>query len=150
MSYDNPQSRFYRSNGLVAGVCAGLGERFGIDPIFVRIVLILSVLCAGVGAFAYLVYWAVVPRKEDVVLEPLPFGASGSRLFERTNERKIAGVCGGLARGWNVDPSLVRFGALALLSVSCGLLLLAYLIALIVMPSSSAPSVETRAATIVP
>ena len=145
MSYDNPQSRLYRSNGLVGGVCAGLGERFAIDPIFVRIVLILSMLCGGIGVFAYLVYWAVVPHKDSVVLEPLPLSATGARLFQRTRERKVAGVCGGLARAWNVDPSLVRFGALAVLSMSCGLLLLAYLIAFIVMPSANAGAHTSRA-----
>ena len=148
MSYDNPQSRLYRSNGLVAGVCAGLGERFGIDPIFVRIVLILSVLCAGVGVFAYLMYWAVVPHKDSIVLEP--FAASDvSRPFRRTRDRKIAGVCGGLARAWNVDPSLVRFGGLVAFSMSCGLLLLAYMIAIVVMPSG-VPGVATERAVAVP
>ncbi len=91
MSYDNLQSRLYRSNGLIGGVCAGLGERFAVDPIFVRIVLILSVLCAGVGIFAYLVYWAVVPHKDDVILEPLPSPAPGSRPFWRTRAQKLAG-----------------------------------------------------------
>lgn len=37
------------------------------------------------------------------------------KLYRSTTDKKIAGVCGGLAEYFNLDPTLVRVGALVLL-----------------------------------
>jgi phage shock protein PspC (stress-responsive transcriptional regulator) len=47
--------------GIVAGVCAGLGDYFNIDPVFVRIALIIFVLLGGSGILAYLLAWYIMP-----------------------------------------------------------------------------------------
>ena len=47
------------SDKKVAGVCGGFAEYFGIDSTIVRIIL----LCYGVGLLAYLICWAVMPKK---------------------------------------------------------------------------------------
>lgn len=54
--------------GAVAGVCAGLGQYFGIDKTWVRIAFILSVFFAGygiglLGPIVYVVLWIVLPVK---------------------------------------------------------------------------------------
>lgn len=46
----------------------------------------------------------------------------------------IAGICGGLAEYWQVDPSLVRLGVLALLFVSGGGVVIAYIAGAIIIP----------------
>jgi phage shock protein PspC (stress-responsive transcriptional regulator) len=51
-------------NGTIAGVCAGLGEYFGIDPIFFRISFLVSFLCFGFGVLPYLIFWLLMPTKE--------------------------------------------------------------------------------------
>jgi len=52
----------------------------------------------------------------------------------RVNEGKIiAGVCGGFAEYFNIDPTIVRLG-LVLFSLIGGCGILAYIIALILMP----------------
>jgi phage shock protein C len=51
-------------------------------------------------------------------------------------DRKILGVCGGLARRWELDPTVVRLGALSLLVLTGPFALLAYLGAAIFIPSS--------------
>ncbi|MFH2069517.1 MAG: PspC domain-containing protein [Candidatus Omnitrophota bacterium] len=55
------------------------------------------------------------------------------RLYRSPTERRIAGICGGLAEYFNVDPVLVRviFVVLFLLS---GIGLLAYIILWLVLP----------------
>jgi phage shock protein C len=62
--------RLYRSNTerRIAGLCAGIGLFFRIDPTFVRIAWIAVTLLTGFvpGTVAYLISWIVVP------LEPLP------------------------------------------------------------------------------
>jgi phage shock protein C len=45
----------------IGGVCAGLADFLDIDPMIVRVVWILAVLCAGTGIIFYLVLWIVLP-----------------------------------------------------------------------------------------
>ncbi len=56
--------RFYRSrNALVGGVCAGIADFFNVDPIIVRIiVVVLTLLTGGVLGFAYLALWLMLPK----------------------------------------------------------------------------------------
>ena len=56
------------------------------------------------------------------------------RLYRVTSEKRIAGVCSGLARYFEVDVTLVRLLVVAATLCSGGLGLLAYIAAWIVMP----------------
>lgn len=59
------------------------------------------------------------------------------KLYRSQTNKKLAGVCGGLAEYLNIDPTIVRLiWVLATLFVGCGIL--AYIIALIVMPQQPA------------
>lgn len=61
-----PERRLYRSttNRSVAGVCAGLGEYFGIDVGVLRVLWLLSVLFSGgVGLLIYLMLAVVIPEE---------------------------------------------------------------------------------------
>jgi phage shock protein PspC (stress-responsive transcriptional regulator) len=55
------------------------------------------------------------------------------RLYRTRDDRVIAGVCGGIARYFNIDPVLVRVGAVALAFLG-GAGLLAYLAAVLLIP----------------
>lgn len=55
------------------------------------------------------------------------------RLYRTRYDRMIAGVCGGIAEYFRLDPSLVRLGAI-LLCCMAGSGVLAYIIAAIVIP----------------
>ncbi len=47
---------------LIGGVCGGMGDCFGIDPIFVRIMWVgLTLGTAGAGLFAYAALWLLLP-----------------------------------------------------------------------------------------
>lgn len=55
------------------GVCGGLGRRWGIDPVFVRLgALSLFTLSAGLGVIAYLVVAAFMPGPEDLTASSHP------------------------------------------------------------------------------
>lgn len=58
--------RLYRSNKdkVIAGVCGGLGEYFGIDPVIIRLIWVIFALCGGAGILAYLIAWLIIPKKE--------------------------------------------------------------------------------------
>lgn len=62
---------------------------------------------------------------------------SPKRLYRSAADRKICGVCGGLAEYFGLDSTLVRlaFIALAVLGFSTGIIL--YILAAIVMPEQA-------------
>lgn len=50
------------SNGMIAGVCAGVARYFDMDPTIVRILWVVFCLCGGAGVLIYLIMWLIVPR----------------------------------------------------------------------------------------
>lgn len=63
------------------------------------------------------------------------------RLYRSRKEKMVAGVCGGLAQYFNVDPVIVRVAFVAL-GVASGVGLLAYIILAIVVPERPADEPE--------
>ena len=55
------------------------------------------------------------------------------RLYKDHSDKKICGVCSGIAKYFNIDPTIVRL-ALVLFCVLGGSGILAYIICAIVMP----------------
>ena len=71
-----------RANGLLGGVCAGLGARMGIDPLLLRICLIAATAAGGVGVVFYVLGWILLPV-DDAAAEPCaprPRGAARASL----------------------------------------------------------------------
>ena len=65
----NPSRKLYRSrkDRIISGVCAGLGDFFGIDPTVVRVIFVVGmVLGFGSFAFIYLVMIFIVPEEPVV------------------------------------------------------------------------------------
>ena len=52
----------------LAGICAGIGEIYMIDPNIVRVIAVFSAVITGIwpGMIAYLVGWFLIPDKEDM------------------------------------------------------------------------------------
>lgn len=46
---------------VIAGVCGGLAQRFGLSPTLVRLAFVIFGL-TGAGELAYLVLWIVMPK----------------------------------------------------------------------------------------
>jgi len=49
-------------NGLLTGVCAGLAKWMGVDPLWVRLAFVVSVLLYGFGLIPYLILWLLMPK----------------------------------------------------------------------------------------
>lgn len=47
---------------MIAGVCAGLGNRFGISIGLVRIAFVIFGL-VGAGELAYIILWILIPKE---------------------------------------------------------------------------------------
>ena len=67
-SFNNHSNRsikkLYRDKdkGMIGGVASGLGHYFGIDTVWIRLILIISVWGFGTGVLAYIILWIVTPE----------------------------------------------------------------------------------------
>lgn len=62
----NPKQplRRSKSNRMIAGVCGGLAEFFGISSFWFRLAFLIALIPGGVpGILAYLIFWMVVPSE---------------------------------------------------------------------------------------
>ncbi|WP_410810167.1 PspC domain-containing protein [Micromonospora sp. 067-2] len=50
-----------REGRMIAGVCAGLGQRFGMSAGMVRLLFLLSLLLPGTQVIVYLILWILMP-----------------------------------------------------------------------------------------
>jgi phage shock protein PspC (stress-responsive transcriptional regulator) len=75
-----PPRRLLRSRDdrMVAGVCGGLAEYTGIDPVVFRIVFAVAAIAGGSGLIAYLIAWVVIPERRDDGSEPPPRSYAGA------------------------------------------------------------------------
>jgi phage shock protein PspC (stress-responsive transcriptional regulator) len=56
-----------RSGRVVAGVAAGIGRRYGVDPVIIRVALVVSAIYGGAGVLFYLVAWLLLAAQGDQV-----------------------------------------------------------------------------------
>ncbi|HEX6026339.1 MAG TPA: PspC domain-containing protein [Solirubrobacter sp.] len=52
-----------RDGKIIAGVCAGLARRFGVQPWQVRALFVLSCLLPGPQFLLYIALWIIMPRE---------------------------------------------------------------------------------------
>lgn len=53
-----------RSEWMIAGVCGGLGEFFGINPWWFRLGFLIALIPGGVpGVAVYLLLWLIIPKE---------------------------------------------------------------------------------------
>jgi phage shock protein C len=64
MSATGRPLRRSRSNRIIAGVCAGLGEFFGVSPFWFRLLFLLALIPGGLpGLLIYLILWIIIPSE---------------------------------------------------------------------------------------
>ena len=66
MASETPK-KLYRSrtNRMLAGVCGGIAEHFGIDPTLVRLGWVLLTLAGGGGVLLYIIAVLIVPLEPE-------------------------------------------------------------------------------------
>ena len=68
MNSENRTKVLARSRGgrMVAGICKGAAEYFGLDVTLVRVmVAVIAVCTGGAGVLAYLMAWAIIPGEGE-------------------------------------------------------------------------------------
>ena len=134
-----------RPGGKIAGVCAGLANYFEVDVVLVRAAWVVFSIVPGVligGVLVYLAAWLVMPE----ATEPAP-ALQVPRLTRSATDKRIAGVCGGLAEYFGVDATPIRLLWLILSSL-CGAVVggvIAYLLAWLIIPRPHDAIVSTAA-----
>jgi len=130
--------RLYRipSAGRLAGVCAGIADYLNADVTLIRLIwVVLSIVpgCLVGGILAYILAWAIMPESVAPAATP-----SGHHLVRSTTDRKIAGVCGGLADYLSIDSTAVRllWVVLTIIPGAIVLGLVAYVVAWFIMPQA--------------
>ena len=70
------EKRLLRSRkALIGGVCAGVADYFNVDPVIVRIIMVVFTLASGgLLGIAYILLWIVLPLepKEEAPLDVHP------------------------------------------------------------------------------
>lgn len=57
-------SKLRRQNGIVVGVCGGLGAFFGISPWWFRLLFLILMVPGGLpGLLPYVLLWIIIPPK---------------------------------------------------------------------------------------
>ncbi len=60
----NPGKRMYRDpdNKIIGGVCSGMSEYLGIDPVWIRLLFVAVFFGFGTGLLIYIVLWIIIPK----------------------------------------------------------------------------------------
>lgn len=114
------------------GVCGGVADYLNVDPTLIRIgVVCLSLITAVIPALiVYVVISFVFPQQP----EGYTTVNTAKKLLKSSKNKKLSGVCGGLAEYFGIDPTIVRLiFALCVLFIGYGVM--TYLVCLIMMPS---------------
>ena len=146
---NRPKRRLARRpfEGKIAGVCAGLAEYFDMDVALVRAAWVVLSIWPGaivLGVVAYIAAWILMPRADDTAA-----AAARPRLVRSRTDRRIAGVCGGLADYFTVDPTIARL-TWAIVSIVAGAIvfgIVAYAIAWFIIPPAPLPTLQTSPST---
>jgi phage shock protein C len=61
-----------RSNRMLGGVCAGLGEYLNIDATVIRILFVVLAFAYGASFIVYLIMWVLMPEAPQSAVETPP------------------------------------------------------------------------------
>ncbi|QQR92789.1 MAG: PspC domain-containing protein [Candidatus Iainarchaeum archaeon] len=61
-----PIKRLYRSSTdkVLGGVCGGIAEYLGVDPVVIRLIWVVASLFWGIGIIAYILAWIIIPARK--------------------------------------------------------------------------------------
>ena len=58
------RKKLYRDghSRVLGGVCSGMGHYFGIDPVWIRLIVLVSVFFLGLSILVYPLLWLIIPK----------------------------------------------------------------------------------------
>lgn len=112
----NPWTR--SKDGLVAGVCQGLADRFDVEPWIFRVAFLVGAAIGGASLILYLILAFGLPREDRV---------------QEAQRGRVLGVCAHIARKQNLDVGVVRVITLLVFCSTFSTALIAYLVLYVVL-----------------
>jgi phage shock protein PspC (stress-responsive transcriptional regulator) len=115
---------------VIGGVCAGLGNYFSMDPLWVRLIFALLFFFYGLTFFVYIIMWLIVPGSYELE-EPI----TGKKMFRDPERKVLGGVSAGVAQYFNVDIIAMRI-IFVIFTIFGGLGLFFYIVLWIILPEA--------------
>lgn len=113
----------------LCGVCGGIAQILEIDATIVRVIWAISTIFFGVSIFLYFLCALILPNNDtEVITHP-------KKLYRSRTDKKICGVCGGIAEYFNIDSSILRILFIIFFCIF-GSGLLAYLVLALIIPKT--------------
>ncbi len=130
--------RLYRDNKrrIIGGVASGLANYFGVDSIWVRLILLallFNIFFWGLSGFvfiAYIVLWIAIPDSND-----LEEDTKLKKLYRNVDDKVLGGVASGISSYFGIDPVAIRvFFVISIFLGGAGFLV--YIILWIITPEA--------------
>lgn len=115
---------------ILGGVCAGLGNYFNVDPVWIRLLFVLLTFGYGLILIAYIILWIAVPGSYDLDEPQIT-----KKLFRDPDKKVLGGVASGLAAYMKMDVVVVRL-IFVITAVFGGVGFIAYIVFWIVAPEA--------------
>jgi len=117
-----PPLRRSTSDKVVAGVAGGLGRYLGVDPVVIRVALVVFALSGGAGVLLYIIAWIAIAEERPGELPPVTTHPG------RSNGAIILGavllIAGGMLFAERLVPNFSSFvGPLVLVGLGAALVL---------------------------
>lgn len=137
--YSTTPKKLYRDEQrkLIAGVASGIAHYFRIDPLWVRLVFLLSFFdffsffaITGVVLIVYITMWAIVPASTT-----LEEDERVKHFFRNPDNNVIGGVASGLSAYFGIDVAIMRV-LFVISTFTGGIGLITYLILWIITPEA--------------
>jgi phage shock protein PspC (stress-responsive transcriptional regulator) len=125
---------------VLGGVASGIGHYYNVDPLWIRVALLLFTLSGGfvilapfggLAFLAYFVMWAVTPGSSDLVEDK-----KLKKLYRDPDNRVLGGVSSGLSKYFDTDLTVIRI-IFIVLFLGFGVGFLAYIILWIITPEAN-------------
>lgn len=122
--------KFCRGNKkMISGVCSGIGNYFNLDPNFIRFLFIILNTITFYIIIIYLILSLIMPKVENSNENKNLI----NKLYKDEHNKKIFGICSGLAIYLNVSINIIRL-TFIILGVINPFLIIAYIILNFVIP----------------
>lgn len=111
-----PKKQLFRDpdNRVLGGVCSGLGNYFGVDPLLFRLLFIVATLLYGTSLLVYLILWIAIPKALTVQQRIIMMGGSAVDP-RRRRQTDRSGSNGGEVINGSIRAIAVIFGIFLIL-----------------------------------
>jgi len=79
---------------MIAGIAGGLGNYLGIDPVLVRLAIVVLTIAGGAGILAYIIGWLIIPEEPyaGAATDDEPDRSAARHSAPATGPRIVVGI----------------------------------------------------------